>query len=140
MEDPTPIDRLEAMVSAAGLKSHRQSPTHLMVKLALENERTQVVHLAPAGTVAMYTVINIVSFSLLLGETAVPDAATLLHRNGEHKVGYWSVYTLGDGKYLGIGHNQFLETLDSEALRILIVLLAQEADALEQSLTGEDQF
>lgn len=138
---PVLQEKLHPLLQACELTATQQADEHFVMTFDVGNERQQNVHLLYAGDLDDRTVLGVLSFAARLDEPLTPDQLReLLEQNGEHKVGYWSIYKVEDVPYLGIGHNVILEDLDPTAFIRIVTTLACEADIRERQFYDDDRF
>lgn len=135
-------ERIHQVAAKAGVKVVEASDSLVVTLFVFADGRTQKVFLAPVGELQGHTIVDVWSVAAeVSGYFDERLAVRLLRENGNHKVGYWGIESIGDQTYLGCHHALLLETLDPEEFHVVVYTVAVQADELEKELAaGEDRF
>lgn len=133
---------LQEVASQAGLKVLTVQDNYLKCSFALPDGRHHTVHLSPAGELGPHHVVRITTPVLELPHPKFTDqlCQSLLHENGQMKVGSFAIEELQGRRLLTLHHNMILETLDPQELLLVVGALALSGDQWEQQLAGGDRF
>ena len=133
---------IQNIANQAGLKVITQNDDYVQAGFNLGEDRTQLVHMMPAGDLAGKAVVRISTPVAKLPGGGFPQgvAEGLLKENGSFKIGSFNIVEQGADRLLMFGHNMLLEDLAPGEFEIVVRVLASTGDEWEKKLSQGDSF
>jgi len=133
---------IQNVANKAGLKVITQNDDYVQCGFNLGENRTQLVHMMPAGDLAGQPVVRISTPVAKLPGGGFPQgvAEGLLKENGTFKIGSFNIVEQSGERLLMFGHNMLLNQLEPGELEIVVRVLASTGDEWEKKIGQGDAF